>query len=132
VLLGTLHPPGICKISKDNHDGRPAKKKRATPCNIHVLPLLNRRDLKQLAHFNVRNFILTFLAKQVRGRRNNITWRPNHMCGLDFVLHYTPAHYALVAYESQSMNVSCSCTCLQYGDSNNVQYPVPAVFKSFV
>lgn len=52
---------------KDKHADQPAKKKkRATPCHIHVLPPLNRRLWKKLKHVHVRNFILTFLTKRAR------------------------------------------------------------------
>jgi hypothetical protein len=42
VQVVAVHPPAICKISKDKHTDQPAQEKRATPYHIHILPVLNR------------------------------------------------------------------------------------------
>jgi len=47
-------PTNSLQNLKHRHAEQPAKK-RATPCRIHVLPLLNRRGGKQLIFKNVCN-----------------------------------------------------------------------------
>jgi hypothetical protein len=42
VQVVAIHPPAICKISKDKHADQAAQEKRATLFHIHVLPVLNR------------------------------------------------------------------------------------------
>jgi len=42
VQVVAIHPPAICRISKDKRTDQPVQEKRATPYHIHVLPVLNR------------------------------------------------------------------------------------------
>jgi hypothetical protein len=48
-----MHPLGFYEISKKNLPPSSHKKKRSTPCHIHVLPLLKRLGWKELIFRNV-------------------------------------------------------------------------------